>query len=1064
LSLIVYAFTLFTSAFLLFLVQPIIGQKILPRLGGTPSVWNTCVVFFQLTLLAGYAYTHFTTKLPVRRQILIHCGLLLVPFLILLPNGPFPVENFRPVSGGNPMFEAFVLLAMIVGIPFFVVSTTAPLLQKWFGHTGHPAAKDPYFLYGASNLGSMLSLLLYPPVFEPLFGLEQQSWFYTVGYFVLVGMVVFCGAMAFQGAPSMVKLPQPKTDTPPESETPPAPQPTPSEAAATDAAAAPMPAAAQTTAPPAPAPAPTAVTSTPPAPKPSKPSPATAIKKGGKKGKHKGKDLAKFGGMAASAPAVASTAVSTAPMPAAAPAPKVTIKTGTGGISHTADDNITWPRRLRWIGLAAVPSSLMLGVTTYMSTDISAIPLFWVLPLALYLLSFILVFMRWPINWLEDAHQIVLYSQPFLLAGLVLLMSMASASYVVVLIVFMLLAFFATALVCHGEMAKDRPSARHLTEFYLLMSVGGAVGGLFNGIIAPLVFTWGIVEFGLALFVAGMLRPKMRDSGWTEMLIANVTSPSEVGGKHGHKPRKIVRTTAETEGLTTVLDFALPLAVLGALAFLLYVVFNPRRQDEFAQNMFFAVIGPAICCACFFARPLRFGLALGAILLITGTFTRSSAVFETRSYFGLLRVQRSAERWGDSTSKAVPYLNLMHGTTNHGMALQKSDDPAIPDLTRVATTYYHRKGPVGICMERFNWFSNTGTIDDPQKAITEEQGFALYNFKSDYRILTSMFGQSGLPVPGNSLPINTLVASWSEPAYAVIGLGTGTMASYGRPYQTVHFYEIDEQIRKLSLPESGEPYFGYLQGALNRKCNVQILMGDARLRMAMPWFPAEEEFQGKKPWEIPFDKRGGPEYFYHLMVVDAFSSDAIPRHLITKEAMAMYFRHLVQGYWAEVPNKDEYRGRFELHETEQKIWIPGGVLCVHTSNRHLKLVPVVRDTSAVVEWDDMRHPNPDGSYPKKKGLVAIRGHDSAPGNQGLHYAVDIGHFTSEWVIVARDLNDLKHLNPPRMYTEWINKANENKRQFSNEAYWQTQSPAGQYIWTDDHSNLMAVFRWPWAHD
>jgi hypothetical protein len=480
-----------------------------------------------------------------------------------------------------------------------------------------------------------------------------------------------------------------------------------------------------------------------------------------------------------------------------------------------------------------------------------------------------------------------------------------------------------------------------------------------------------------------------------------------------------------------------------------------------------------------FARTLRFGLALGALLLLTGTFTRSSAEYSTRSYFGMLRVQNSSEAWGGDTNKRVPYRNLMHGTTNHGMAFQKSQDKDIPDLSRVATTYYHRKGPVGVCMERFNWFSDWKS--DTYNNVDKEQGFARYD--SDARIAASLAG-SFVPVPGGVFPLETLTSAWSEPAYAVIGLGTGTMASYGRPFQTVHFYEIDEQIRRLSLPpEGGTTFFGYLQAAKKRGTNVQVLMGDARLRMDMPWVPdafaAEfKETNGKSAWKIPFDQRGGPELFYHLMVVDAFSSDAIPRHLITKEAMEMYFKHLVQGHWRDLgkPGDPDYQGdkkdfellpdgrpRFVLHPTENKIWIPGGVLCVHTSNRHLKLVPVVRDTAAMVEWDDWY--SEPGKAVKQKGLKGVvRGHDSAPGNQGLKLPIDIGHFTSEWVMVARDPNDLKHLVPPPLYSEWINSANQQKRQFSTESYWQDQSPTGEFIWTDDHSNLMAVFRWPWRHD
>src|SRR5206468_3840218 len=196
LALLLYAVTLFVSAFILFLVQPMIGKMILPKLGGTPQVWNTCMVFFQMVLLAGYAYTHTaTTRLTLRQQLLIHIGLLLLPFLVLLPNGPFNVEGWRPTLGANPFFETLLLLTMIVGLPFFVVSTSAPLLQKWFANTGHPAAKDPYFLYGASNLGSMLALLSYPFLVEPWLTLSTQAYVWTAGYVFFVLMFIGCALM-----------------------------------------------------------------------------------------------------------------------------------------------------------------------------------------------------------------------------------------------------------------------------------------------------------------------------------------------------------------------------------------------------------------------------------------------------------------------------------------------------------------------------------------------------------------------------------------------------------------------------------------------------------------------------------------------------------------------------------------------------------------------------------------------------------------------------------------------------------------------------------------------------
>src|SRR6266581_692897 len=175
LALPLFAITLFVSAFLLFLVQPMIGKMILPKLGGTPQVWNTCMLFFQIVLLASYSYSHvISTYLPTRRQLIVHGILLLLPLAFLLPD-PYNVTAWSPDPAGIPVLQALFELAIVVGIPFFVVATSAPLLQKWFIKTGDPAAKDPYFLYIASNIGSLLSLLLYPLLVEWVLPLRTQA-------------------------------------------------------------------------------------------------------------------------------------------------------------------------------------------------------------------------------------------------------------------------------------------------------------------------------------------------------------------------------------------------------------------------------------------------------------------------------------------------------------------------------------------------------------------------------------------------------------------------------------------------------------------------------------------------------------------------------------------------------------------------------------------------------------------------------------------------------------------------------------------------------------------------
>src|SRR6195256_4766202 len=268
---------MFTGATLLFVVQPMVGKMILPLLGGTPAVWSTCMVFFQAALLGGYTYAHASTaRLRPSRQALLHLVVLALPAAVL----PLAV-NPALLHGGetNPVLDVLLLLSFSVGLPFLVVSATAPLLQQWFTRTGHPAARDPYFLYAASNLGSMLALLGYPTLVEPRLPLQGPGWLtqttlWTTGYGVLAMLTALCALTLWWN---------------------------PAGAAAGGAGAAP----------------------------PVEPRPG-------------------------------------------------------------------WRRRVHWIALAFVPSSLLLGATTYITTDLAAVPLLWVLPLATYLLSFILVFGRWP--------------------------------------------------------------------------------------------------------------------------------------------------------------------------------------------------------------------------------------------------------------------------------------------------------------------------------------------------------------------------------------------------------------------------------------------------------------------------------------------------------------------------------------------------------------------------------------------------------------------------------------------------------------------------------------------
>ena len=196
LLLILFAIALFVSASLLFLIQPMFAKMVLPTLGGTPAVWNTCMVFFQAALLAGYGYAHATTqRLGVRRHAALHVGLLLLPLFVLPIRVP---SGWAPPAQQNPFPWLLAVLVVSVGLPFFMLSTIAPTLQMWYVHTGHPHAKDPYFLYGASNLGSMMALLAYPVLLEPNLPLADQSWVWTCGYGLLVVLASGCAVMLWQ--------------------------------------------------------------------------------------------------------------------------------------------------------------------------------------------------------------------------------------------------------------------------------------------------------------------------------------------------------------------------------------------------------------------------------------------------------------------------------------------------------------------------------------------------------------------------------------------------------------------------------------------------------------------------------------------------------------------------------------------------------------------------------------------------------------------------------------------------------------------------------------------------
>ncbi|MBI5522058.1 MAG: fused MFS/spermidine synthase [Desulfarculus sp.] len=519
-----YTLAILASAGLLFWCELLFGKMVLPLAGGTPAVWNTCLVFFQLALLAGYLYAFLATRyLSLRAQVLVQLSLLALSLTTL----PLAVaRQWLPPAEANPIPWLLMLLAASLGPAFFMLSTTAPLLQAWFAQSGHPARHDPYFLYAGSNLGSMAALLGFPVLIEPFLTLKEQAWSWSLGYGLLALLVAACA-----GACLLWRHPQGDHAAPP------------------------------------------------------------------------------------------------------APAPALAVP-------------LSWRGRLRWLLLALVPSSLLMAVTTHLSTDVAAMPLLWVVPLALYLLSFILVFARRPPIPTAAMTRVL----PFLLLPLVMLLAGPALTAWYVSMPLELMVLFVACMVCHGQLAASRPAASRLTEFYFWISLGGALGGLFNAIAAPLLFNW-VAEYPIALVLVGMMLPASRQ--------------------------------AATGRWAPWLDWLLPALLLGLLLagrWGLSLSGNPTIG-------FYGVLGLSglaiIWCLSSRERPLRLGLGVGAVLLAGFLAGQAGVIEAQRSFFSVLKVRHDP---------AHNFHVLGHGNIVHGFQAWE------PGERRRPLAYYHPDGPVGQIM------------------------------------------------------------------------------------------------------------------------------------------------------------------------------------------------------------------------------------------------------------------------------------------------------------------------------------------------------------------------------
>jgi len=722
-----FAVTLFVSATLLFACQPMVARMIVPLLGGAPAVWILCSLCFQALVLGGYFYAHVVgSRLPVRTQVMMQLALIASAFFVL----PIVVDEqlVETLTTKSRSLGLLVVLLRSVGLPFFVLSTTSPLLQRWYAELGET---DPYHLYAASNAGSMVALLGYPFAVEPFLALKEQSHLLHVAFAGYAILVVICAMTALR------KKHAPRVDA------------TPSPAGVTMSEDVALDVGPESRA---------IIGDEPPA------APPAGSKSGAKS--------------PSSLPPPVSERAARGPQP-------------------------VWRERLVWLALAFAPSSLLLGATEFVTTDLASVPLLWVVPLALYLASFIVAFAKKQVVSPSVASRALA-----LLAAVVAISKLAEVlgpAWLVVALHLVLL--FVASVVCHRALALRRPHHTRLTEFYLLLSVGGVLGGAFNGLVAPVVFN-DLLEYPIAIALVCLAR------------VAIERAPDE-------KSKARRKDIAYGLGLTAI---TFVLVKIGE-----YTNASPTHSVVWMYTL------PVLVAFFWSKRPVRYAVALGGIMLV-GTIhggLTGNTVHKERDFFGVLKVRR------DPTER---FLILLSGSTIHGA--QNLD----PKSAHMPLTYYYPTGPAGDVL---------GPLPVP-----------------------AVVPGGGAPAPSPAPAAGAAPGEVAERApqrIGVIGLGVGSLASYARPGDAWTFFELNPRVIDIA-----RKYFTYLSNVPS-SATVSIEEGDARLRL-----------------------REGPAGRFDLLELDAFSSDAIPLHLVTREALAIYRRALA----------------------------PGGVLLAHISNRHVRLEPI----------------------------------------------------------------------------------------------------------------------------
>ena len=690
-----YPATILVSAFLLFQVEPMMGKFILPWFGGAQAVWTTCILFFQLMLLAGYAYAHsLGTRCSLRRQASIHLGVLALcvismSTLAIVWHSPImPPSSWKPDNPDNPIGRILILLLSAVGLPFFVLSATAPLLQTWFARTRPDAS--PYPLYALSNLGAMLGLLTYPFLVETNLTLHSQAHLWFMLYVWFAAGIAICGL----GLRRLDCMPASEQEN-------------------------------------------------------------------------------------------------------AAPHP-----------NEVADSSPTAASYCIWIALAACPSLMFLAVTNELCQDIAAAPFLWILPLSIYLMSFIFCFGN------EHWYRRAVFNP--LLAGAIVLSCRALYQPSVKVFAHGAIYLFLLAcacIVCHGELVRQKPHKAWLTSFYLTVSGGGALGSLFGAIAAPWLFR-GYWELQLsigacaALLIVVLYRDRQSWINQRKPVLAVMLLAAAV-----LMPQMVLPAA----GVRRYFCFDL---VAGAAILLGSIIARREyKSGEIAKRYKFVAVSASA------------GVLMVAILLLCNVRARlATSVFANRSFYGAFTVMAQ-----DANDPAWRSNTLRHGRIRHGMQF------LTPDKRKRPTTYYGPGSGIGLLM-----------LHHPQRLATHPES-------------------RGLRV-------------------GIVGLGAGTIAAYGRGEDYIRFYEIDPAIIEVAAGKGG--FFSYVRDSPAR---VEIVAGDGRLSM-------ERELAA------------GRSRKFDVLVIDAFTSDAIPVHLLTRQAFAVYLGELA----------------------------PDGVLALHISNRYLDLRPVLK--------------------------------------------------------------------------------------------------------------------------